>query len=126
MDVFSAAYDEIVSQLKLFNGSEKGNTAFRYAVKGRSLVLLSSLDSPCVWNFVTSESDFKASDIAMGRPLNRDSVNIILDLIPHKFFFFFLSLSRTDPLPSRSLRTSSAPYSRPRKVASSSAVTSYS
>ena len=123
MDVFSAAYDEIVSQLKLINGSEKGNTAFRYAVKGRSLVLLSSLDSPCVWNFVTSESDFKASDIAMGRPLNLDSVNIILDLIPHKFFFSS-SLSRTDPLPSRSLRTSSAPYSRPRKVASSSAVTS--
>lgn len=34
MDVFSAAYDEIVAQLKTINSSEKTNTTFRYAVNG--------------------------------------------------------------------------------------------
>ena len=84
VDVSEANYEDIAISLENVANNGKTETAFRYSRKGIRAEIWFFLDSACVWKFVISEGDFKASDVAMGRSFNLDSVSFIIDLIPHK------------------------------------------
>ena len=77
-------YAEVASKLENIGNDEHHDCTFRYC-KDRGIAgEVSRVESCCVWKFMVSEGDFKATDVTLGRTFSLQSVDFIIDLIPHK------------------------------------------
>lgn len=88
------SYSEVAPKLETVVSTGRSDCTFRYCKDGKNLNSWSCEDSPCVWQFVVSEGDFKASDVTLGRTFSLQSVDFIVDLIPHKCLFIHSIIHR--------------------------------
>ena len=90
-------YADIAYKLESGVRDKQNDCTFRYCKESRKWILPkywlllefhNSVDSACIWKFVASEKDFKASDFSLGRTISLQSVDFVVDFIPHKYVLY--------------------------------------